>query len=178
MIMAVATRGLLGPNLKRSYFAFTQDEVAQKVRDDEYREAVNRKKREIQHHQLSHLQKRTGTGSSGGTAAAGSTDQQDSPLPWTCETKYEWKDMGSDHYPRFVRTAECKSRVCFNGFFRCRPRRYKTKVLKRVTPADTTSCEDDDVSLPETLRSNWKFITVTINLCCDCTGRVPGNPEV
>lgn len=123
------------------------------------------------------------------------------------ETKYEWHDMGSDHYPRyftlkftkqtssikvslflqfykvifaysrFVRTANCKTRSCFNGFFRCRPRRYKTKVLKRVSPSDSTSCEEDDVSLPESLRSQWKFITVTISLCCDCVGRIPGTAE-
>jgi len=163
----------LGPTLKRSYFAFTQDEVDQKLRDDEYREAAERRKRDVQQ-QIFQPSKRNGA--AGGSGGGG--EAQESALPWTCETKYEWKDMGADHYPRFVRTAECKSRLCFNGFFRCRPRRYKTKVLKRVTPSDSTSCEDDDVSLPETLRANWKFITVTINLCCDCTGRIPGNTEV
>jgi len=75
---------------------------------------------------------------------------------------------------RFVRTAECKQPLCFNGFFRCKPRRYKTKVLRRLTEAEAAaSCDDEDVSLPESLRDSWKFITVTINLCCDCSGRLP-----
>lgn len=159
------------------------------MRNDEYRAAGERKKREIQHKILSSprqqlaehetSKRNDGAGETGSGGGAGGTGEaQETPLPWTCETKYEWTDMGVDHYPRFVRTAECKSRLCFNGFFRCRPRRYKTKVLKKIAPADTTSCEDDDVSLPETLRSNWKFITVTISLCCDCTGRIPGNAEV
>lgn len=169
--------------MKRSFFAYTQDEVDQKVRDDEYRSASERRKRDIQHHQLSQQLSSVGGPDSvlgkqikrNGGNGGGAADIQDSPLPWTCETQYEWEDMGADHYPRFVRTAKCKSRLCFNGFFRCRPRRYKTKVLKRINPGDSTSCEDDDVSLPETLRSQWKFITVTINLCCDCTGRIPGS---
>ena len=148
------------------------------MKDDEYRQSNERKKRSIQHSQLAPFAKRNGGGGgpSVGSGIAGDASQ-DSPLPWTCETKYEWKDMGVDHYPSFVRTAECKARLCFNGFFRCRPRRYKTKVLKRVSPTDSTSCEDDDVSLPEALRANWKFITVTINLCCDCSGRIPGNVD-
>ncbi|OXA64189.1 uncharacterized protein LOC110843088 [Folsomia candida] len=147
---SIAARGLVGPTLKRAFFAATREEMEGKMQEE------TREKREV---------KRSET-------------NNEPSLPWTCETKYEWRDHGADHYPRFIRTADCKTRSCFNGFFRCRPRRYKTKVLKRVSPSDSTSCEEDDVSLPESLRSQWRFITVTISLCCDCVGRIPGAVEV
>ncbi|CAG7726332.1 unnamed protein product [Allacma fusca] len=149
---SVATRGLLGQNVKRSYFASSSEEMKRKVQEQD-----------LMDHQIKKRETTT-----------------EGILPWTCETKYEWRDMGADHYPRFVRTAECKSKVCVRGFFRCKPRRYKTKILKRISGPESSSCEEDDVSLPETLRSNWRFITVTINLCCDCTGpgRLPAGGDV
>lgn len=140
-----AARALINPSVKKSYLALTSDEIFQKEEEERNRN------REV---------KRNGFLGNG-------------PLPWTCETEYKWKDMGPEHYPRFVRTAECKKRLCFNGFFRCKPRRYKTKILRRLTGTEAASCEDDDVSLPESLRNHWKFITVTINLCCDCVGSLP-----
>lgn len=115
-IKYLAARGLVGPTLKRSFFATTKEEMDEKIRKE------GREKREVKR-----------------------SETNEPSLPWTCETRYEWHDMGADHYPRFVRTAECKTKSCFNGFFRCRPRRYKTKVLKRVAPSDSTSCEEDDV---------------------------------
>jgi len=140
----VAQRGLVGPTLKRRKRAYFA--YTQEELDEQLKKEHHRQKREI----------------------------TQSPLPWTCETKYEWIDMGPHHFPRFVRTAECKSSSCFNGFFRCRPRRYKTKVLHEIQSTDSTSCEDDDVSLPETLRPNFRFKSIEINLCCECGGRIPG----
>ncbi|CAG7720349.1 unnamed protein product [Allacma fusca] len=93
------------------------------------------------------------------------------PLPWICETTYEWKDLGANYYPRFIRTAECKTKFCVQGFFQCQPKNYKTRILKRTLPDDQNlDVDNDEVVLPEPLQSNWKLVTINVQLCCECTG--------
>jgi hypothetical protein len=91
---------------------------------------------------------------------------------WSCETSYEWKDLGTNHYPRFVRTAVCRSATCANGLSTCRSRDYSLKVLKRNTVADEICDDGDDDSLPDNLKSDWRLVTVKIIHCCDCSNRI------
>lgn len=88
-----------------------------------------------------------------------------------CLAKRQWIDMGADYYPRYVKSYHCSSNTCDKGFGylgECTPKHYTTKVLKRITTADSTSVEDCDQILPEDLRVAWKLIPVTVTTCCDC----------
>lgn len=60
-----------------------------------------------------------------------SVDQITDPAPWTCQTSNEWKDLGPTFFPRHVRSATCSSNTCWFGHFRCRPKFYTIKVLKK-----------------------------------------------
>ncbi|ODN04097.1 Protein trunk [Orchesella cincta] len=92
-----------------------------------------------------------------------------------CVAKRQWIDMGKDYYPRYVKSYHCSSTTCDRGFGalgECKPKHYTTKVLKQITPVDTTYVEDCDQSLPESLRLDWKLISVTVTTCCDCVSPV------
>ncbi|XP_060569038.1 uncharacterized protein LOC132727518 [Ruditapes philippinarum] len=41
-------------------------------------------------------------------------------LPWSCNCKYGWRDLGSGYNPRFVREGSCRSKTCWFGHFACR----------------------------------------------------------
>ena len=60
-----------------------------------------------------------------------SIDQITDPTPWTCQTGNEWKDLGRGFFPRHVRSVTCSSSTCWFGHFRCRPKHYTIKVLKK-----------------------------------------------
>ncbi|CAK9304383.1 unnamed protein product [Gordionus sp. m RMFG-2023] len=51
--------------------------------------------------------------------------------PWKCESKEIWKDLGPDHFPRYLRTIECITKKCFYSFYNCVPRAFTVKILKR-----------------------------------------------
>ena len=51
--------------------------------------------------------------------------------PWTCQTKKIWKNLGSNYFPRHVRSVTCSSSTCWFGHFRCKPQYYTIKVLKK-----------------------------------------------
>ncbi|VDP30177.1 unnamed protein product [Soboliphyme baturini] len=53
-------------------------------------------------------------------------------LPWSCETTVQWMDLGADHFPRYLRSVRCTSDRCFYGHYRCQPKAFTVKVLKRL----------------------------------------------
>ncbi|CAL8118144.1 unnamed protein product [Orchesella dallaii] len=139
----VLTRRLFGAVLKRSHphLANSEEEVDEKIKEED--NSLERVKR----NELSESH-------SGG-----------------CMAKRQWIDMGSDYYPRYVKSYHCTGSTCdrgFGEFGECKPKHYTTKVLKKNSPVDTTSVEDCDQTLPEALRFDWKLISVTVTTCCDC----------
>ncbi|KRZ13261.1 Protein trunk [Trichinella zimbabwensis] len=83
-------------------------------------------------------------------------------LPWTCEEQANWIDLGESRFPRFVRSVTCSSDRCFYGHYRCRPRAFTVKILRRLT----TNCINDDNGQ---LVEPWVFEEFALNLCCQCT---------
>ncbi|KRZ90578.1 Protein trunk [Trichinella sp. T8] len=83
-------------------------------------------------------------------------------LPWTCEEQANWIDLGESRFPRFVRSVTCSSDRCFYGHYRCRPRAFTVKILRRLT----ANCINDDNGQ---LVEPWVFEEFALNLCCQCT---------
>ncbi|KAH3838504.1 hypothetical protein DPMN_111914 [Dreissena polymorpha] len=84
---------------------------------------------------------------------------------WECESSVRWRDLGSLHYPRFVKEVVCvaETSACFNGFYSCIPSFYPISVL---TAKNTR--QHYDMTLPFQLRLHWQFITINISVGCLC----------
>lgn len=52
-------------------------------------------------------------------------------MQWECESKIKWIDLGPDYFPRYLRTVECTSKYCWYGHYKCKPRSFTVKILKR-----------------------------------------------
>ncbi|XP_046673087.1 prothoracicotropic hormone [Homalodisca vitripennis] len=90
-------------------------------------------------------------------------------LPCSCENTPGLLDLGRQYYPRYLPTMECGGPgACWPGPYHCRPRHYEVKVLKRRDPVEEIS-RRDDLSLPETLRGEWKFVLVKVTVSCECS---------
>ncbi|CAH1796237.1 unnamed protein product [Owenia fusiformis] len=86
------------------------------------------------------------------------------PLPWECESLEVWRDLGTDYYPRYIREYECMSNQnCWYGHYKCKPKYYKAKVLRR----NTERCAPD-MSLPAEIRNNWLLRDIGIAIYCEC----------
>lgn len=136
--------------MKRSlhYFANSEDEVQEKIKEED-KDLVNLDPDAHHARQIRSIESHSGG----------------------CMAKRQWIDMGSDYYPRYVKSYHCTSNTCDKGFGHlgeCKGKHYTTKVLKRITTSDTTSVEDCDQTLPEDLRVAWKLVSVTVTTCCDC----------
>jgi len=88
-------------------------------------------------------------------------------LLWACETEFSWRDLGKFHYPQFIRTATCTTATCFSALYRCVPKTYTFKVLKKLERNEAID-QSQAIKLPENLRNKVKFINVTTNACCEC----------
>lgn len=82
-------------------------------------------------------------------------------LPWKCDSKIVWNDLGDNYYPRFLRNVVCMNEKCWFGHFKCRPRAFTVNVLKRIRD----SCKDglDD--------REWVFEERAVTFCCECVER-------
>lgn len=81
---------------------------------------------------------------------------------WHCKYQIVWKDLGPDYFPRFVRNVECISDKCFYDMFKCKPRSFGIKILKRkreLCVADSKQSE---------LTELWVWEEIALNFCCDC----------
>lgn len=50
---------------------------------------------------------------------------------WECESRIKWIDLGPDYFPRYLRSVECTSKYCWYGHYKCKPRSFTVKILKR-----------------------------------------------
>lgn len=52
-------------------------------------------------------------------------------MQWECESRIKWIDLGPDYFPRYLRTVECVAKYCWYGHYKCKPRSFTVKILKR-----------------------------------------------
>ena len=92
--------------------------------------------------------------------------QNRNELPWKCPTRLVWRDLGTDHFPQFLRSVRCLSKDCWFSHFRCLPKAFTMKVLKRKS--------DDCVPIPSSdstksqYEQHWVFEERAITFCCEC----------
>lgn len=109
-------------------------------------------------------------------AAWGSVGTLSKDVQWHCESPLRWIDLGPDHFPRYLRSADCSHHTCTGAGFVCRPRSFSVKVLRRregaCAPASDLPVEESTVGLPSDLRDLWVWELRAVNFCCVCSLRV------
>ena len=99
---------------------------------------------------------------------------------WKCSSELVWRDLGDDHFPRYLRTVVCTQARCYFQAYRCRERSFTVKVLKRVSDecvpvygANATRMVDGRRQpgagvLPLRYEQDWVFEERAVPFCCDC----------
>lgn len=96
-----------------------------------------------------------------------SVNEQFSPnvhLPWTCTFETFWKDLGENHFPRFIQDGICNSGACWYGHYFCQSVVYKMEVIYRQF---RERCLDRN--LPNILASDWRLKEINITVACLCS---------
>lgn len=92
---------------------------------------------------------------------------------WHCQSKIEWTDLGPDYFPRYLRSVVCLYGNCWFGLYKCKPRSFSVKLLRRKRGfCDDRSESDHKVGLtglPKGLKELWVWEERKVNFCCDCT---------
>ncbi|KAI4458849.1 prothoracicotropic hormone isoform f [Holotrichia oblita] len=92
---------------------------------------------------------------------------------WECEMKIVWKDLGLDYFPRYLRSVECTERErCWYGHFRCKPRSFTVKILKRRRDKCIEAAPNTRIGtkgLHSDLKRLWVWEEHAVNFCCDCS---------
>lgn len=84
-------------------------------------------------------------------------------LPWECDCRHFWRDLGSKFSPRFVRDAVCQSNTCWFGHYECVPQKYGLKVLQRLDFLDHSVAHTNKFS------EDFAFTTINVTVNCKCT---------
>ena len=87
------------------------------------------------------------------------------PRDWSCETAIEWRDLGDNHFPRYVREVKCAGTTCFHGFYSCHEETYQVEVL---TVRRHTSRTLFGSAVPSRLRHSWRFKAIPVPVACVC----------
>ncbi|KAL3277448.1 hypothetical protein HHI36_012796 [Cryptolaemus montrouzieri] len=91
---------------------------------------------------------------------------------WHCESEIIWKDLGPDYFPRYLRTVECTSQKCWFNTYKCKPRSFTVKILRRKKNRCVFSEPGKRIGLsglPKDLRQLWVWEEHAVNFCCDCS---------
>ncbi|CAH1155123.1 unnamed protein product [Phaedon cochleariae] len=92
---------------------------------------------------------------------------------WNCRSRIKWTDLGPDYFPRYLRTVECLADRCWFDMYRCRPRSFAVKILKRrrdrCVAAAPGAGKVGVAGLPRDLRELWVWEERAVSFCCDCT---------
>merc|ERR1740129_2489172 len=83
-------------------------------------------------------------------------------IPWSCESKETWQDLGEERFPRYLRSLECSQSKCWYGHFTCRPKAFTVKILKRISSSCLYQTEKED------LRHNFVWEERAVNFACQC----------
>lgn len=91
---------------------------------------------------------------------------------WQCESQIKWTDLGPDYFPRYLRSVECLEKNCWFNIYKCRPRSFTVKILRRkrnrcVTPTPGTQIGVS--GLPNDLKQLWVWEERAVTFCCDCS---------
>ena len=84
-------------------------------------------------------------------------------LPWECESRVLWHDLGALYYPRYISRVECLETSCWYGHCTCNPVMLTLKVLK------LNRDNSDDTILPPVLRPHWTLADVETSVFCQCS---------
>lgn len=92
--------------------------------------------------------------------------------PWDCKAEVHWMDLGSEYYPRYIRTIQCKKKNCWYGHYTCKPRWFSIKVLRRSTGQcakvnDRFRIVTMDAVIGD-YAQQWEFEEKAVTFCCDC----------
>lgn len=94
------------------------------------------------------------------------------PRQWECESRISWIDLGPDYFPRYIRSVECVSKYCWYGHYKCKPRSFTVKILRRRREVCTVAKPNTrigTVGLPDDLSVLWVWEERAVNFCCDCS---------
>ncbi|XP_026461997.1 protein trunk [Ctenocephalides felis] len=91
--------------------------------------------------------------------------------PWQCEKRIQWLDLGPDYFPRYLRSVECTKHTCFYGHYRCKPRSFTLRLMRRKAGLCAQLEPDKKIGvagLPLQLRELWVWEERAVNFCCEC----------
>ncbi|XP_018573878.1 protein trunk [Anoplophora glabripennis] len=91
---------------------------------------------------------------------------------WHCKSRIKWTDLGPDYFPRYLRSVECLTESCWFNMYKCRPRSFTVKILKRKRDRCVPSAQGPRTGasgLPRELRELWVWEEKAVNFCCDCS---------
>lgn len=92
--------------------------------------------------------------------------------PWDCKAEVHWMDLGSDYFPRYIRTVECKKKNCWYGHYTCKPKYFSIKVLRRSTGQCAKVSQRLRVVTMDAVSGDyaeqWEFEEKAVTFCCDC----------
>ncbi|XP_055853824.1 protein trunk [Episyrphus balteatus] len=92
--------------------------------------------------------------------------------PWDCKAEVHWKDLGSEYFPRYIRTVQCKKKNCWYGHYTCKPRWFSIKVLRRSTGQCAKVNDRFRVVTMNVVTGDyaqqWEFEEKAVTFCCDC----------
>lgn len=91
--------------------------------------------------------------------------QTTDPAQWTCETTKVWNDLGPKFFPRRVRSVICSSSTCWFKHFRCRPKHYTIKVLKKKEGLCLRV--NSSAGIPR-FEDFWELVDHQITVNCEC----------
>ena len=100
--------------------------------------------------------------------------RRSAPTSWSCRLQTRWKRMPRGVFPTYVQTGSCRGQpTCVLGMYACRPRRYRIKVLRRISDDDADDgCRPVPVVGPEVLYEEaWSLADVPVTVACECSRR-------
>lgn len=88
---------------------------------------------------------------------------------WQCKSEIKWTDLGMDYFPRYLRSVECLTNNCWFNMYKCKPRSFTMKLLKKRSSYKPNSLTVGVPGLSTELRKMWLWEERTVNFCCDCS---------
>jgi len=87
-------------------------------------------------------------------------EMMDNILPWSCECKPKWRDLGQGYVPRHIRDNECAMTSCYHGHYRCVPKTYNVRVFKHDAQGRKNTYNS--------LMCGYEYETVTVVVGASC----------
>lgn len=91
---------------------------------------------------------------------------------WECKSKVKWIDLGVNYFPRYLRSVECLNKYCWYGHYKCKPRSFTVKLLRRREDKCVFAKPGTKIGvigLPHDLRELWVWEERAVNFCCECS---------